>query len=267
MPSVEIRNAIYVIMLFFLLIIIGPIFYPYDIMFSDLSLRLQPPSFAHPMGMDASGNDVLRAVLSGGQTSLWIALTTVTLCSIVGVSLGMIAATSNSLLDTIIMRTVDVFMTFPGILPAMVVASLLEPSAFSLVLAMSLTGWTGSTRLIRSQAQSMMQKDFIQAAHALGCSKTHLIIKHLFPNCLTPFLIHATFSLSSVILTESSLTFLGFGPQEGAPSWGALLNEGRSVLMEAPHLSMIPGGMIMFFVLYLNFLGDGLRDYLDPKHK
>ena len=255
------------ILLFILTIWFGPILRPYDLLNSDIALRLMPPSWEYPFGMDSSGNDILGAILVGGRATLTIAFVTVVICTLFGTMVGIVATTSHSLIDQILMRLVDLFMTFPGILPAMVIASILEPSISSLIISMSITGWTATARLVRAQAQNTLQKEYIQAANALGCSKWHLILKHILPSCLTPLIVHATFSLSSVILTESSLTFLGFGPQNQYPSWGALLNEGRSVLIEAPHISLFPGLCILTLVLCLNFVGDGLRDYFDPKQK
>jgi peptide/nickel transport system permease protein len=158
-------------------------------------------------------------------------------------------------------------MAFPGILLAMALASLLGPSTANLILAISATGWTSTARIVRAQVLSLKTREYIVANKALGASHLRTIIFHILPGTWSPLLVHSTFSLSGVILIEASLSFLGLGAQEGGSlSWGGLLNQGRTVLVEAPHLSIAPGLAIMTIVLSLNFLGDSLRDYLDPRH-
>jgi peptide/nickel transport system permease protein len=231
----------------------------------DVALRLLPPSAEHLLGMDINGGSVLTAMLYGARTSLYVGFLTVLLSVTVGVSIGLVAGYSRGLADTVLMRLVDLIMAFPGILLAMALAALMGPSLHNVVFAIAATGWTSSARLIRGQVLSIREREFVTASQALGATTGRIIWKHVFPATLSPLIVHATFSLSGVIIVEASLSFLGLGAQDGAPSWGAILGQGRSVLTEAPHLSVVPGVAIMLVVLALNFVGDALRDILDPR--
>lgn len=231
----------------------------------DISLRLLPPSLDHLMGMDLAGGNVLTAILYGARTSLYVGFLTVLLSLTIGVFIGLVAGYYRGWIDTTLMRIVDLIMAFPGILLAMALAALMGPSLHNVVIAISATGWTSSARLIRGQVLSIREREFVTASLALGARPSRVIWQHIFPATLSPLVVHATFSLSGVIIVESSLSFLGLGAQDGAPSWGAILGQGRSVLTEAPHLSIVPGTAIMLVVLALNFVGDALRDLLDPR--
>lgn len=231
----------------------------------DVALRLLPPSAEHLLGMDINGGSVLTSMLYGARTSLYVGFLTVLLSVTIGVSVGLVAGYSRGLVDTLLMRLVDLIMAFPGILLAMALAALMGPSLHNVVFAIAATGWTSSARLIRGQVLSIREREFVTASRALGATTARIIWKHVFPATLSPLIVHATFSLSGVIIVEASLSFLGLGAQDGAPSWGAILGQGRSVLTEAPHLSVIPGVAIMLIVLALNFVGDALRDILDPR--
>ena len=235
---------------------------PQDI---DIALRLLPPSADHWLGMDINGGSVLTAILYGARTSLYVGFLTVLLSLTLGVSVGLIAGYSRGWIDTLCMRLVDLIMAFPGILLAMALAALMGPSLNNVIFAIAATGWTSSARLVRGQVLSIREREFVTASRALGATTWRLMGKHIFPATLSPLIVHATFSLSGVIIVEASLSFLGLGAQDGAPSWGAILGQGRTVLTEAPHLSIIPGGAIMLVVLALNFVGDALRDILDPR--
>lgn len=231
----------------------------------DIALRLLPPSAEHLLGMDLNGGSVLTAMLYGARTSLYVGFLTVLLSLTIGVSVGLIAGYNRGFLDTLLMRLVDLVMAFPGILLAMALAALMGPSLHNVVFAIAATGWTSSARLIRGQVLSIREREFVTASRALGATNSRLMWRHIFPATLSPLIVHATFSLSGVIIVEASLSFLGLGAQDGAPSWGAILGQGRTVLTEAPHLSVIPGVAIMLVVLALNFVGDALRDILDPR--
>jgi peptide/nickel transport system permease protein len=234
----------------------------------DIALRLVPPSTAAAgdwLGRDLNGGSVLTAMLYGGRTSLSISILTVLLSVTLGAAIGLAAGYKRGAVDAVLMRTVDLLMAFPGILLAMALAAVMGPSMFNVILAISATGWTSSARLIRGQTLSVREREFVTASHALGATSWRVVLKHVFPATLSPLVVHATFSLSGVILVEASLSFLGLGAQDGPPSWGAMLNQGRTVLTEAPFLSVIPGIAIMLVVLALNFMGDALRDALDPR--
>lgn len=231
----------------------------------DIALRLAPPSAADWLGRDINGGSVLTAMLYGAQTSLYISFLTVALSVTLGTSIGLAAGYKRGWVDALLMRTVDLLMAFPGILLAMALAALLGPSRNNVILAIAATGWTSAARLIRGQTLSVREREYVQAARAMGASGWRQVWLHIFPATLSPLLVHATFSLSGVIVVEASLSFLGLGAQDGAPSWGAILGQGRTVLTEAPFLSIIPGTAIALLVLALNFVGDALRDLLDPR--
>jgi peptide/nickel transport system permease protein len=231
----------------------------------DVAMRLLPPGPGGLFGRDLTGGSVLTAMLYGGRTSLYISVLTVALSVSVGTWVGLIAGYKRGWVDMVLMRIVDLLMAFPGILLAMALAAMLGPSRSNVILAISATGWTSAARLIRAQTLSIREREYVTASRALGALDSRLLWHHIFPATLTPLLVHATFSLSGVIVVEASLSFLGLGAQDGAPSWGALLAQGRTVLVEAPYLSIVPGTAIALIVLALNFVGDALRDLLDPR--
>jgi peptide/nickel transport system permease protein len=251
------------------LALFAPWLAPSDPMDMDIALKLSPPSLeggpAHWLGYDLNGASLLTAMLYGARTSLVVAIATVFVSLSLGVMIGLIAGFRGGWWDMILMRLVDIIMAFPGILLAMALAALMGPSLSNVILAMAATGWTSSARLIRGQTLSIREREYVTAAYSLGARPWRILFLHVFPATLSPLLVHATFSLSGVIIIESSLSFLGLGAQDGFPSWGALLGQGRTVLQEAPFLSLIPGLAMASLVMSLNFLGDALRDILDPK--
>jgi peptide/nickel transport system permease protein len=168
-------------------------------------------------------------------------------------------------LDFFVMRIVDILMAFPGILLALLLSSILGPNIHNVVFAIAATGWISTARIVRAQTLQVKSKEFVLSLHALGASSSRIVFKHILPNVVPTLLIQATFSLSGVIIIEAGLSFLGLGAPSTTPTWGALLNQGRSVLTEAPLLAIAPGFCIFLTVLSLNFLGDSIRDALDPK--
>lgn len=251
----------------FLAALLAPSLFPFDPYEQELSLKLQTPSAEHWFGCDMNGRDLFVMMLHGARTSLYIAFLTVILSVGTGTILGLFCGYYKGWFDLGIMRLVDMVMSVPGVLVALVLASLMGAHAgpHVIVIAIAATGWTSTTRVVRGQVLSLRERDYVLASKALGASSFRLMFRHILPGTLTPLIVHATFSLSGVILVEASLSFLGLGSQSDAPTWGALLNQGRNVLEEAPFLSLIPGVAIMILVLSLNFLGDGLRDTLDPR--
>jgi len=245
--------------------IFAPIIAPYSPEYSELSLRLAAPSAEHLLGCDIDGKDVLTSMLYGARVSLYIAFLTVILSVVLGLSIGLVSGYYRGWVDSILMRLVEIVMAVPTLLIAMVLSALLGSSSHNIIFAIVATGWASSARLIRGQVLSIREKEFVTASRALGARDPRILLFHVFPSVLTPLVVHATFSLSGVIIIEAGLSFLGLGAQDETPTWGALLGQGRAVLTEAPYLSIIPGIAIMFVVLALNFLGDGLRDVLDPK--
>ena len=261
----RIGGGLLVVILYIVMAICAPLLAPSLPESMDITRRLQSPSWNHPMGFDLNGGDVLTAMLYGARTSLYIGFLTVFISVTFGTTIGLVAGYKRSYIDLILMRVVDLLMAFPGILLAMALAAMMGPNLHNVVLAIAATGWTSSARLIRGQTLSLNEREYVIACQALGAKDRRTIFRHILPGTLSPLVVHATFSLSGVIIIEASLSFLGLGAQDGAPSWGAMLNQGRTVLTEAPHLAVIPGLAIMTLVLALNFVGDGLRDLLDPR--
>lgn len=229
---------------------------------ANLECRLDGPSWTHILGCDAHGNDVLSLIIVGTQSTFTIAFCTVLLSSFIGILCGLICAFKKGWLDNTFMSLADLTMAFPGILIALAVASILEPSMTNIVIAISISGWTGFTRLVRSETNSILEKDYIEAARALGIRKSRIAVRHVLPVIFSPISVHFSFSIAAVILTESSLSFLGLGPQDSAATWGELLNQGQNYIFMAPHLSIIPGVFIMLSVLSLNMLGDTFNESL-----
>jgi len=230
-----------------------------------LELDLAPPSVAGRLGRGENGVDVLTALVHGARVSLIVSFTATTLSLSIGVLFGATAGFVGGKVDALAMRIVDVLLAFPGILLAIYVAAVLPPSLLNVAIALSATGWVGYARLARAQVLEVKGREFVQAAHALGASKPRVLLVHVLPNILGPLLIQASFGLSTAVLAEASLSFLGIGVPPGTPSWGALLDEGVAHLFVAPHLVLFPGACIAVCVLGFNFLGDGLRDVLDSK--
>lgn len=229
----------------------------------SLSGGLEGPSLAHPLGQDRLGRDVLAGLLYGGRVSLGVGLVAVALSLAVGTAVGFVAGYRGGWVDEAIMRVVDVLLAFPGILLAIALAGVLGPSVRNLVLALTVLGWVGFARLVRGEVLSLKHREFVVAARVLGAGPLRIAWRHLLPNLAGPLAVQATFSVASTILAESSLSFLGLGPQD-VPTWGAMLSQGVDYLLFAPHLALFPGAAIMLTVLGINVLGDALRDRLDP---
>lgn len=255
-----------VLFIFFIFVLFAHMLALQDPEAIDLNQRLSKPTWLHPMGCDIFGRDLFTLVVFGARQTFMIVLATVSLSTVVGVIAGVCAGYFRGLTDSIIMRFVDILMAFPGILLAMSLASFLGPSVNNIILAISATGWTSTARLVRSQVLSIREREHIVAARAIGASNPRILLHHILPFLWTPLLVSSTFSLSGVILIEASLSFLGLGANSSIPTWGGLLFQGRGVLEEAPFLSIIPGVLIATVILSLNFIGDILRDVLDPRH-
>jgi peptide/nickel transport system permease protein len=238
---------------------------PYDPSSQQLSLRLERPTFAHPFGLDELGRDILSRVLAGARISLAVGLTVVGISSLVGIFLGSIAGYFGGWLDDLISRTIDVLLAFPGILLAIALVAVLGPSLVNVVMALSVIGWVSYARLVRGQVLKAREFEFVQAARALGASISRILLRHVVPTTMPAVMVQATLGMAGAILAEASLSFLGLGVQPPTPSWGTMLNGGRLHLLDAPHLTIFPGAAIAVLVLGFNFLGDGLRDAVDPK--
>lgn len=251
--------------------LLAPVVSPHDPLDQDITQRLLPPVWldggtsAHLLGTDQLGRDILSRIVYGSRVSLLIGLVSVALSLPVGVAVGLLGGYFRGTLDDVMMRLADVQLAFPFILLAITIAGVLGPSPRNVVLILGLGGWVIYARLARGQVLSVREKEFVEAARALGLGHWRVLLRHVLPNVLTPIIIVATFSVAQMILLESSLSFLGLGVQPPTPSWGGMLNEGRAYITIAWWLTTFPGVAIMATVLGINFLGDWLRDILDPR--
>jgi peptide/nickel transport system permease protein len=234
----------------------------------DLSARLDPPTLSHPMGRDQLGRDLLARVVYGSRISMLVGLSVVTISSILGVALGAFSGYRGGWVDTVISDFVfNVFLSFPGILLAIAMVAFLGPSIKNLIIALSAIGWVSYARLMRAQVLKVRELDFITAARALGASDVRIFVKHLLPNSIQPLIVQASLGMAGAILAEAGLSFLGLGVPEPIPSWGKMIDDSREFWFTAPHLFIFPGIMIALAVLSFNFIGDGLREKLDPKQR
>ncbi|HZI12795.1 MAG TPA: ABC transporter permease [Myxococcus sp.] len=233
----------------------------------DLAAELARPGPGHLLGAGENGIDVLTHVLYGARVSLVVSVFAVLLSALVGVTLGGVAGYAGGWVDEALMRLVDVLLAFPGLLLALFITAVLGPSLANVVFALSFSGWTGYARLARGQVLTLREREYVQAARALGASPGRILLRHLLPNAAGPLLVQATFALPGAILAEASLSFLGLGVPPGTPSWGALVDQGTQYLLVAPHVALFPGLALALTVLGFNLLGDALRDALDPRHR
>jgi len=248
------------------LALLAPVVSAYQPLQTDLGGALRGPSAGHLFGQDRLGRDIFTQVAYGARASLLIAIAVVALTVIVGVAIGAAAGYLGGGVDALTMRVVDIFLAFPGILLAIALAGVLGPNIVNLVIALSVMGWVGYARLMRAQVLGLREREYVVAARAVGAGPWRVVARHILPNALSPVIVQATFSAAGVIIAESSLSFLGLGPQD-VPTWGGLLAQGAAYLLYAPHIAFFPGLFIMLTVLALNLVGDALRDSLDPKSR
>ncbi len=240
---------------------------PYDPYAQNISQSLQSPSPQHPFGQDDLGRDILSRIIYGSRISLMVGFVTVGISAFLGMLIGALAGYFGGWIDEILMRITDILLAFPGILLAIAIMAILGPSLNNVIIALCLVGWKSYARLVRGEVLKEKDKEYVQAARALGYSHTRIILFHLIPNALNPVLVMATLGIASMIISEAGLSFLGLGAQPPTPSWGGMLAEGRQYLLQAYHLTTFPGLAIMVLVLGFTFLGDALRDALDPHIK
>ncbi len=231
----------------------------------DVFERFQPPCKAHLMGTDELGRDVFSRLVYGTRLTLQAGVTIVGIAAVVGILLGGIAGFWGGITETLIMRTVDVFMSFPALILALSVAAALGPSLMHAVIALSAVWWPWYTRLVRGQILSVKESDYIEAGRALGASSLRLLFRHALPNCISPVIVLATLDMGFAILTAAGLSFIGVGAQPPSPEWGAMLSTGRNYITTAWWYPTFPGIVLSLTVLGFNLLGDGFRDMLDPR--
>jgi peptide/nickel transport system permease protein len=260
------RWGLAVMLVLLLAAILAPWLAPQDPSAQRLPERLLPPSTRHWMGTDELGRDVLSRTLYGARVSLLVGASVVLGAGIVGLAIGSCSGYFGGAFDRLVnVVLINSFLSFPGILLAIAFAAFLGPGLDKVILALTITGWAGYARLARGQVLKVREMEFVLAAKSLGASHARILLRHLLPNTLQPVLVQATIGMAGAILSESTLSFLGLGVLAPTPSWGAMLNDARNHLFDAPHLVVFPALAIMAAVLGFNLMGDALRDWLDPR--
>ena len=244
--------------------LVGPVVSPYDPTEQDVLNRLQPPSWSHPMGTDELGRDAMTRILEGGRLSLLIGALAALAAVLIGIVVGAFAGVFGRWVDSILMRTVDLALSVPDLFVLILASALLGPSVVTMILIISLVRWMNVARLVRGSFLSLREREFVEAARAVGVGRLRLVRRHLLPNSLSPVIVAATLAVASAIIAESTLSFLGLGIQPPASSWGSILRNAQAEIFTSPWMAVFPGAMIFLTVIAINFVGDGLRDALDP---
>jgi peptide/nickel transport system permease protein len=258
-----------VLVLFFVLCaIFAPWLSPYDPAQLDLTLRLQTPSHAHWFGTDELGRDILSRVIYGSRISMLVGSCVVAGSLALGILFGSLAGYYGGKFDRFFNIVVmNAFLSFPGILLAIAFVAFLGPSIWNVIFALVIGGWVGYARLVRAQVLAVRDREFVEAARALGASDWRIITRHVLPNIIQPVIVQAAIGMAGAILAEATMSFLGLGVPPPTASWGTMLNDGRAHLFDAPHIVIFPALAVMLAVLSFNFIGDALRDYLDPRSR
>ena len=268
------KFGLIVITIFFLVAIFAPFLSPHDPRVQNPASQNQnrderlKPSREHLLGQDDLGRDVLSRIMHGARVSMQVGVMVVLISALIGVIIGAISGFYGGWIDRFFSGFLfNVFMAFPSLLLAIAMVAFLGPSLQNLILALSIIGWVGYARLIRGQVLKVREYDFVTAARAIGTSDFRIILHHILPNAIQPLIVQASLGMAGAVLSEASLSFLGLGVPPPTPSWGAMLNDARPFLRDAPQLLIFPGIAVMLTVLAFNFVGDGLREMLDPKQK
>lgn len=256
-----------VILLIALMAIFAPLVAPYDPTAQDLTNRLQGMSWEHIFGTDQLGRDVFSRMIYGARISLCIGLFPTLISMLLGTVLGLMSGYLGKTVDFIIMRLADITMAFPSLLLAMVVMYTLGNGIINIFLALTIVSWAGTARVVRAQTLSLREMEYVQAATSMGVGRFRIMFRHILPNCLPNLIVLFTLNIPSSILSESSLSFLGIGAQSPSTSWGLMVSEGKDYLFTNPVMAIAPGIAILILALAFNFLGDGVRDVMDPYSK
>jgi peptide/nickel transport system permease protein len=261
-------TGVVLMFIFAMFALFAPWIAPQDPAFIDLPSRLSTPSAAHWCGTDELGRDILSRLIYGSRISMLVG-SCVVACSLgLGLIVGSLAGYYGGRIDRFVnIIVMNAFLSFPGILIAIAFVAFRGPGIFNLVLALSLGGWVGYARLVRAQVLAAREREFVEAARALGASDLRIIVRHILPNIIQPVIVQAAIGMAGAILAEATMSFLGLGVPPPTASWGTMLNDGRAHLFDAPHLVLFPAATVMLAVLSFNFIGDALRDYLDPRSR
>jgi peptide/nickel transport system permease protein len=261
-------TGVVLVTLFVLCAIFAPWLAPQDPAQINLPTRLESPSFSRWCGTDELGRDICSRLIYGARISMLVGSSVVAMSLGIGLIIGSIAGYYGGRIDRFVNVVVmNAFLSFPGILLAIAFVAFRGPGIFNLVLALSLGGWVGYARLVRAQVLAVREKEFVEAARALGASDLRVIVHHILPNIIQPVIVQAAIGMAGAILAEATMSFLGLGVPPPTASWGAMLNDARAHLFDAPHLVLFPAGAVMLAVLSFNFIGDALRDLLDPRSR
>jgi peptide/nickel transport system permease protein len=248
--------------------IFAPWIAPQDPAYIDLPARLSPPSSAHWFGTDELGRDELSRIIYGSRISMLVGTCVVAAALSLGLIIGSIAGYYGGGVDRFVnVILMNAFLSFPGILLAIAFVAFRGPGIFNLIFALALGGWVGYARLVRAQVLAAREREFVEAARALGASDLRVITRHIWPNIIQPIIVQAAIGMAGAILAEATMSFLGLGVPPPTASWGTMLNDGRAHLFDAPHLVIFPALAVMLVVLAFNFIGDALRDFLDPRSR
>lgn len=260
--------GVILVVIFVACALFAPWLAPQDPAFIDLPNRLAPPSANHLCGTDELGRDILSRLIWGARISMFVGASVVVCSLFLGLIIGSLAGYYGGGIDRFVnIVLMNAFLSFPGILIAIAFVAFRGPGIFNLILALSLGGWVGYARLVRAQVLGVREKEFVEAAHALGASDLRIVLTHILPNIIQPVIVQAAIGMAGAVLAEATMSFLGLGVPPPTASWGSMLNDARSHLFDSPHLVIFPAVTVMLAVLAFNFIGDALRDFLDPRSR
>jgi peptide/nickel transport system permease protein len=254
-----------VIVVFYLVALLAPFISPHDPISQDILNAYEPPGPGHLLGTDIFGRDILSRIIYGARISLSIGFIATAISVTLGTLIGAVAGYLGGRVDTVLMRFTDMVLAFPRLVLLILIVALFEPSIAVIIIVLGLTQWPGTTRIVRGDVLSLREREFVQAARALGMSQRRIVLRHLIPNVLAPVIVTATLGIGNTIVLEAGLSFLGLGPQPPTPSWGNMVAQGKDTLLTAWWEATFPGLTIVLVVLAFNLVGDGLRDALDPR--
>jgi peptide/nickel transport system permease protein len=261
-------TGVVLVVIFVIFALFAPWIAPQDPASINLPARLEAPSHAHFFGTDELGRDIFSRIVFGARISMLVGSCVVLVSLTLGLIIGSIAGYYGGAIDRFVnVVLMNAFLSFPGILLAIAFVAFRGPGIFNLVLALSLGGWVGYARLVRGQVLAAREREFVEAARALGASDLRIVVRHILPNIIQPVIVQAAIGMAGAILAEATMSFLGLGVPPPTASWGAMLNDGRAHLFDAPHLVLFPALAVMLAVLSFNFIGDALRDFLDPRSR